>query len=60
MIDYDKVLITGGNGLVGSCVTGKHRPSSKEVNLLNYDETSLTCKRTKLNMLFTVLPALVV
>ena len=39
MIDYDKVFITGGNGLVGSCVTGKHRPSSKEVNLLNYDET---------------------
>ena len=39
MINYDKVLITGGNGLVGSCVTGKHRPSSKEVNLLNYEET---------------------
>ena len=39
MIDYDKVFITGGNGLVGSCVTGKHRPFSKEVNLLNYDET---------------------
>ena len=39
MIDYDKVFITGGNGLVGSCVTGKHRPSSKEVNLLNYEET---------------------
>ena len=39
MVDYDKVFVTGGNGLVGSCVKGKHRPKSSEVNLLDFKQT---------------------
>jgi len=38
MIDIDKILVTGGAGLVGSCVTGKHKPNSNEVNLMNFNE----------------------
>tara|TARA_R110002051_G_scaffold320879_1_gene407143 strand:- start:15 stop:923 length:909 start_codon:yes stop_codon:yes gene_type:complete len=38
MFDSDKILVTGGAGLVGSCVTGKHKPKSHEVDLMNFDE----------------------
>jgi len=38
MIDPDKILVTGGGGLVGSCVTGTHKPRSSEVDLMNFDE----------------------
>lgn len=31
----DNILITGGNGLVGSSISFGHKPTSKEVNLLN-------------------------
>ena len=34
----DKILVTGGSGLVGSCVTGNHKPRSSEVNLMKFDE----------------------
>ena len=38
-IPEESIFITGGNGLVGSCVKGKHRPRSSEVDLLNFDQT---------------------
>lgn len=38
MIDPDKILVTGGSGLVGSCVTGKHKPRSTEVDLMKFNE----------------------
>lgn len=38
MINPDKILVTGGNGLVGSCVSGTHRPSSAEVNLMKFNQ----------------------
>ena len=38
MIDPDKILVTGGGGLVGSCVTGTHKPRSSEVDLMNFNE----------------------
>ena len=37
MIDPNKILVTGGNGLVGSCVTGSHKPGSDKLNLMNFD-----------------------
>lgn len=60
MVDYDKVFVTGGNGLVGSCVKGKHRPKSSEVNLLDFKQTLDYMKTIKLNTSFTVPPALAV
>ena len=30
-------LVTGGSGLVGSCITGTHKPRSSDVNLLDFD-----------------------
>ena len=48
MIDHDYTFITGGNGLVGSCVRGKHRPKSSEVNLLNFDQTLEYMKDNKI------------
>lgn len=38
LFDTAKTLVTGGRGLVGSCITGNHKPNSNEVNLLNFDE----------------------
>ena len=32
-------FVTGGNGLVGSCITGTHKPRSSDVNLLDFDCT---------------------
>jgi GDP-L-fucose synthase len=37
MFDPDDILVTGGNGLVGSCVTGNHKPRSFEVDLMELD-----------------------
>ena len=37
MIDPDKILVTGGKGLVGSCVTGLHKPGSHELNLMDFN-----------------------
>lgn len=31
-------LVTGGSGLVGSCVGGTHKPRSSDLDLLNYDQ----------------------
>ena len=39
VIDESKIFVTGGNGLVGSCVTGKHKPKSSDVDLLDFDQT---------------------
>jgi len=38
IFNNDKILVTGGRGLVGSCITGNHKPNSNEVNLLKFDE----------------------
>ena len=37
-MDSSKILVTGGNGLVGSCITGDHKPKSTELNLLNFED----------------------
>jgi len=31
-------LVTGGNGLVGSCVGGTHKPRSSDLDLLDYEQ----------------------
>lgn len=36
---FDKILVTGGSGLVGSCVKGK-KPSFSEVDLMREDDIS--------------------
>ena len=36
MIDESKILVTGGRGLVGSCIKGKHKPSSAELDLMDF------------------------
>lgn len=38
MILQDNILITGGSGLLGSSIKFGHKPTSKEVNLLNDGE----------------------
>ena len=37
VIDAGKILVTGGGGLVGSCVTGNHKPRSIDLDLMNFD-----------------------
>ena len=39
MIDANSIFVSGGNGMVGSCVKGNHKPRSSEVNLLNFKQT---------------------
>ena len=34
-----KTLVTGGTGLIGSHITGDYKFSSKELNLLNLEES---------------------
>jgi len=34
----DHMLVTGGGGMVGSCVSGEHKPRSSELDLLNYEQ----------------------
>jgi GDP-L-fucose synthase len=34
----DNILVTGGNGLLGSSIQFGHKPTSKELNLLNTEE----------------------
>jgi len=36
MIDESKILVTGGRGLVGSCVKGYHKPSSEDLDLMDF------------------------
>lgn len=36
----DNTLVTGGNGMVGSCVSGSHKPRSSEMNLLDYEQVA--------------------
>jgi len=35
---YQKTLITGGRGLVGSAIESNYKPTSEELNLMYYDE----------------------
>ena len=39
----NKLLVTGGTGLVGSTITADIKLSSKDVNLLNFTETLHQC-----------------
>ena len=39
VIDSNSIFVTGGHGLVGSCVRGDHKPRSSEVNLLDFKQT---------------------
>ena len=39
VIDSNSIFVTGGYGLVGSCVRGGHKPRSSEVNLLDFKQT---------------------
>lgn len=34
----EDTLVTGGSGMVGSCVSGSHKPRSSELDLLNYEQ----------------------
>lgn len=38
MINPDKILVTGGGGLIGSCVTGTYKPRSNVVDLMKFNE----------------------
>ena len=39
----EKLLVTGGTGLVGSTINAEIKLSSKDVNLLNFTETLHRC-----------------
>ena len=34
----ENVLVTGGQGMLGSCISGGLKPSQDELNLLNYQD----------------------
>lgn len=36
-MDFDNILITGGSGLLGSCLKFKHKPSHKELDVTDYN-----------------------
>lgn len=47
MDNMSDVLITGGSGLVGSAINGGIKPSSKELNLMNYNDIVKFIKENK-------------
>lgn len=49
IFDPNKILVTGGFGLVGSCVTGNHKPRSSEVNLMKFDEINSYLRLNKID-----------
>jgi GDP-L-fucose synthase len=48
MDNMNDVLVTGGNGLVGSAIDGGIKPSSKELNLMNYNDIVNFIKKNKI------------
>jgi GDP-L-fucose synthase len=36
----DDTMVTGGSGMVGSCVSGSHKPRSSDVDLLDYEQVA--------------------
>ena len=45
-------LITGGSGLVGSCLESKFKPSSKDLNLFNLQDIINYIQNIKLILFF--------